>query len=172
MTETHEPDPIAAAAAHYQRADEAAKKARASLTELVLEALRQPDAKPADIARRASWTPAYVRKLARDNAIEAKPEYQARTEKTRARLLAQAQESTPAEGAPARPAAPPRLPGRIAALKPEAAKAIADRAYEFAPDRTAMLDRAADQVPQEWADHAVVAAALEAGLITEIDLRV
>jgi hypothetical protein len=83
-------DPIAAAAGRYKRADDAAKKARDALTELVLEALRQPDAKPSDIAKRAAWTPAYVRKLARDNGIEADPSYRARTEKARARLIAEA----------------------------------------------------------------------------------
>jgi hypothetical protein len=89
MTTTDQ-DPIATAATKYKRADEAAKKARTALTELVLDALRQPDAKPVDIARRASWTPAYVRKLARDNKIEAADDYQARTEKARARLIAEA----------------------------------------------------------------------------------
>lgn len=83
-------DPIATAAARYRRADEAAKKARATLTELVLDDLRKPDAKPVDIARRAGWTAAYVRKLARDNDIEAPGDYQARTEKARARLIAEA----------------------------------------------------------------------------------
>jgi hypothetical protein len=86
----NDPDPIAQAATRYKRADDTAKKARATLTELVLEALRAPDAKPVDIARRAGWTPAYVRKLARDNHITADSDYQARTEKARARLIAEA----------------------------------------------------------------------------------
>lgn len=85
-----EPDLIAAAAARYKRADDAAKKARASLTDLVVDALRQPNAKPVEIAKRAGWTPAYVRKLARDNGIEADPGYRERTEKARARLIAEA----------------------------------------------------------------------------------
>lgn len=88
-------DPIATAATRYKRDEAKAKQSRDTLTELVLEALRQPDAKPADIARRAGWTPAYVRKLARDNGIEAPADYRARTEKARARLLAEAQQ--PAE---------------------------------------------------------------------------
>lgn len=83
-------DPVTTAAARYKRAEDAAKKAREALTELVLEALRGPDPKPVDIARRAGWTPAYVRKLARDNKIEADPSYQARTEKARARVIAEA----------------------------------------------------------------------------------
>lgn len=86
----NESDQITAAATRYKRADDAAKKARATLTDLVLEALRAPDAKPTDIARRAGWTPAYVRKLARDNEIAADPTYQERTEKARARLIAEA----------------------------------------------------------------------------------
>lgn len=83
-------DLIAAAAARYKRADDTAKKARAALTELVVEALRQPEARPVDIAKRAGWTSAYVRKLARDNGIEADPGYKERTEKARARLIAEA----------------------------------------------------------------------------------
>ena len=85
-----ENDLIKAEAARYKRATEAAAKARTALTELVLEALRDPDAKPADIARRADWTPAYVRKLARENGIQADPTYQARTQKARERVLAEA----------------------------------------------------------------------------------
>jgi hypothetical protein len=89
MTDTDQ-DPIATAATRYKRADDAAKKARATLTELVIDALRKPDAKPTDIARRAGWTAAYVRKLARDNGIEADPGYRERTEKARTRLIAEA----------------------------------------------------------------------------------
>lgn len=85
-----ENDLIKAEAARYKRATEAAAKARAVLTELVIDALRDPSAKPADIARRADWTPAYVRKLARENGIEADPAYKARTEKARNRVLAEA----------------------------------------------------------------------------------
>ena len=89
MTDTDQ-DPIATAAARYKRDEAKAKQSRATLTELVLEALRAPDPKPVDIARRAGWTAAYVRKLARDNDIEAAGDYQARTEKARARLIAEA----------------------------------------------------------------------------------
>jgi len=83
-------DPIALAATRYKRDEAKAKTSRATLTDLVLTELRKPGAKPADIARRADWTPAYVRKLARENGIEADPAYQARTEKARARLIAEA----------------------------------------------------------------------------------
>lgn len=85
-----ENDLIKAEAARYKRATDAAAKSRATLTELVLSALREPNAKPAEIARRAEWTPAYVRKLARENGIEADPAYKARTEKAKARLIAEA----------------------------------------------------------------------------------
>lgn len=81
-------DPITAAAARYKRDADKAKRSREALTELVLEALRKPGARPADIAKRADWTPAYVRKLARENGIEADPAYKARTEKARARIQA------------------------------------------------------------------------------------
>lgn len=89
MNAAHDTDPIATAAARYKRDADKADRSRAALTDLVLGELRTPDAKPADIARRAQWTPAYVRKLARENGIEADPNYKARTEKARARLLAQ-----------------------------------------------------------------------------------
>ena len=87
---TDPPDPIAAAAARYKRDNDKAKASRQELTDLVLDALREPDAKPIDIAKRAEWTPAYVRKLAREQGIEADPSYKARTEKARARILAEA----------------------------------------------------------------------------------
>ncbi|MFG3051818.1 hypothetical protein ACGFZP_12835 [Kitasatospora sp. NPDC048239] len=89
MTTTTD-DPITTAAARYKRDEAKAKQSRTALTDLVLAALREPDAKPAEIARRADWTPAYVRKLARDNGIEADAAYKARTEKARARLIAEA----------------------------------------------------------------------------------
>jgi hypothetical protein len=85
-----ENDLIKAEAARYKRATDAAAKSRAALTELVIDALREPNAKPADIARRADWTSAYVRKLARENGIQADPAYQARTQKARERVLAEA----------------------------------------------------------------------------------
>lgn len=87
------PDPIAAAAARYKRDNDKALASRKELTSLVLDALREPDARPIDIAKRAEWTPAYVRKLARDNDIQADAGYKARTEKARARLIAEASTS-------------------------------------------------------------------------------
>ena len=87
---TDPPDPITAAAARYKRDNEKAKASRKELAALVLDALRDPKAEPIDIARRAEWTPAYVRKLARENGIQADPSYKARTEKARARLLSEA----------------------------------------------------------------------------------
>lgn len=88
------PDPIAAAAARYKRDNDKALASRKELTSLVLDALREPDAKPIDIAKRAEWTPAYVRKLARDNDIQADADYKARTEKARARLIAEASQDS------------------------------------------------------------------------------
>lgn len=96
---TDPPDPITAAAARYKRDNEKAKTSRKELTALVLEALRDPKAEPIDIARRAEWTPAYVRKLAREDGIEADPSYKARTQKARARLLSEASPS-PAVASP------------------------------------------------------------------------
>lgn len=138
------PDPITTAAARYKRDKEKADKSRKELATLVLDALREPGAEPVDIARRAEWTSAYVRKLARDNHIDADPAYKARTEKARARLLAEAV-AKPAPAAPRRKAAPP----------------IADRPHAGPPARTrqeadAHVDRLYDIVrdrakPQEWA---------------------
>lgn len=109
---TDPPDPIAAAAARYKRDNEKAKASRQELTDLVLDALREPDAKPIDIAKRAEWTPAYVRKLAREGGIQADAGYKARTEKARARLIAEAsQDST---------VATPRVRVSAAVLPPEA----------------------------------------------------
>jgi pyruvate/2-oxoglutarate dehydrogenase complex dihydrolipoamide acyltransferase (E2) component len=97
---TDKSDPIKAEAARYKAATTAAAKSRAALTELVVAALREPGAKPADIANRADWTSAYVRKLAREHGIEANPAYKARTEKARARMLAEAVAAQTSQPAP------------------------------------------------------------------------
>jgi hypothetical protein len=171
-----ENDLIKAEAARYKRATDAAAKSRDTLTKLVLAALREPDAKPAAIASRAEWTPAYVRKLARENGIEADPAYKARTEKAKARLLAEAGASQ----APARPAAPApmKFPARIFALIPDRAKAVALLAYERADDeQRPVLVAARQRAGQQNAtasdrDRAVIAAAmkLDPPLVTEADL--
>lgn len=138
---TDKSDPIKAEAARYKAATDAAKKSRTALTQLVIAALREPDAKPADIASRAEWTSAYVRKLARENGIEADPAYKARTEKARARLLAEAAAASAAQAAPeanerpspaSAPGERPRSPldelgldPRVRALTPEQARRIA-----------------------------------------------
>lgn len=138
------PDPITTAAARYKRDKEKADKSRKELATLVLDALREPGAEPVDIARRAEWTSAYVRKLARDNHIDADPAYKARTEKARARLLAEAV-AKPAPAPPRRKVAPPiaesprtELPLRTR----EEADAEVDRLYVIVRDRA---------TPQEWA---------------------
>lgn len=58
-------------------------KARAALEDALLEALRQPDAKPTKIAAASPWTPAYVRAFARKHGIEPDPAYQKRTAASR-----------------------------------------------------------------------------------------
>lgn len=54
-------------------------KAREDLEAALLEALRQPNAKPTKIAAASPWTPAYVRAFARKNGIEPDPSYAKRT---------------------------------------------------------------------------------------------
>lgn len=137
---TDDSDPIAAAAARYKRDEAKAKQSRQGLTELVLEALRQPDAAPTDIARRAEWTAAYVRKLARDNGVHADPSYKARTETARARLLAAASLEAAVKTKESRPAAATQ---RRQAPEPAAAQSpahsgvspeVASLSYEQARD--------------------------------------
>lgn len=171
-----ENDLIKAEAARYKRATDAAAKSRATLTELVLDALREPGAKPAAIASRAEWTPAYVRKLARENGIEADPAYKARTEKAKARVLAEAGASPTVQAAPKpdeRPSPPPVKPiaPRLAAdLTSEQLALLAERAFRKAntPEAYALLTAVADK-----GDRAVVEAAMtaEPKLLTATDVQ-
>jgi hypothetical protein len=180
---TDDPDPIATAAARYKRDEAKAKQSRQGLTELVLEALRQPDAAPTDIARRAEWTPAYVRKLARDNGISADPSYKARTEKARARVLAEAstQTAAAAQRAPVSAAAPPdEAPQTVPAAEPEAPpplpgvtekqfrKVIALAQGRATPDQRQRMNRTAKVAEQLGRDkhEEVLKAAFEMGLLT------
>jgi hypothetical protein len=181
---TDAPDPIATAAARYKRDDAKAKQSRRALTELVLEALRQPGSSPTDIARRAEWTPAYVRKLARDNDIDADPAYKARTETARARLLAAAapeagakQEATPArpapetwQGSPSRTA--PERPPAYLHISPEVAALSENQARELAgqaegPRRVwgKEIRKELSGTDPKWIKHAIVEAAVQAGHI-------
>lgn len=136
---TDPPDTIAAAAARYKRDNDKALASRKELTNLVLDALREPDAKPIDIAKRAEWTPAYVRKLAREQGIQADPSYKARTEKARARILAEASMQTAAATprqqvtqAVRKPV--PGISPKVAALPYDRIKELADRARDRYPD--------------------------------------
>jgi hypothetical protein len=67
MTDDH----LAAVAAATKRFT----KAREDLEAAILNALRQPDAKPTKVAAASPWTPAYVRAFARKNGIEPDPSY-------------------------------------------------------------------------------------------------
>lgn len=138
---TDPPDPIAAAAARYKRDNEKAKASRQELTDLVLDALRQPKAEPIDIARRAEWTPAYVRKLAREKGIQADPSYKARTEKARARILAEASMQT---------AAAPRQQVTQAVRKP--VPSISPKVLALPLDRVAWLVNKAETTSPEWVE--------------------
>lgn len=143
------PDPIAAAAARYRRDNDKALASRKELTSLVLDALREPDAKPIDIAKRAEWTPAYVRKLARDNDIQADADYKARTEKARARLIAEASAS-PAVATPRQQVtqAVPYLPG----IFPEVAALSYARIDELAKSAEARLPEWVEEIRKEYPD--------------------
>jgi hypothetical protein len=135
---TDPPDPVTAAAARYKRDNEKAKASRKELAALVLEALRDPNAEPIDIAKRAEWTPAYVRKLARENGIEADPSYKARTEKARARLLSEASLS-PAPAPPRQQVTQavrkpvPGISPKVLALPRDRVKDLADLAQDHDP---------------------------------------
>ncbi|MFM9635956.1 hypothetical protein [Streptomyces turgidiscabies] len=150
---TDPPDPIAAAAARYKRDNEKAKTSRKELAALVLEALRDPKAEPVDIARRAEWTPAYVRKLARDNHIEADPSYKARTEKARARLLAEAAAS-PAVAGP-RPQVTQTIPENperldLTGIFPEVAALPYGRIQELAKTAEDRQPKWVEEIRQEY----------------------
>jgi hypothetical protein len=148
---TDDPDPIAAAAARYKRDEAKAKQSRQGLTELVLEALRQPDAAPTDIARRAEWTAAYVRKLARDNDIHADPSYKARTETARARLLAAASlEATTKSKEPSPAAATPRQQVTETLRKP--VPSISWKVLALPLDRITWLVDKAETTSPEWVE--------------------
>ncbi|MEU6235931.1 hypothetical protein [Kitasatospora sp. NPDC047058] len=73
MTTTDDPH-VAAVAAATKRFTQA----RENLEMTILEALRQPGAKPTKIAAASPWTPAYVRAFARKNGIEPDPSYKQR----------------------------------------------------------------------------------------------
>jgi hypothetical protein len=172
-----ENDLIKAEAARYKRATDAAAKSRATLTELVLAELRQPGAKPADIARRADWTPAYVRKLARENGIQADPAYKARTEKARQTLLAQVQAEQTSDSAIATPTsarrvtapAPVASTASIARLTDKQAAELAQKAFGRATE-----PRDYDQLVKAEADgdRAVIEAALRLGVIDDTDVLI
>lgn len=153
---TDDPDPIAAAAARYRRDDAKAKQSRQGLTELVLEALRQPDAAPTDIARRAEWTPAYVRKLARDNGIGADPSYKARTETARARLIAAAsKESQPYAAAPRQQVTqslPKPEPIDLTGISPEVAGLPFERVRNLAATAEARQPQWVAEIREEYSD--------------------
>lgn len=179
---TDDSDPIAAAAARYKRDEAKAKQSRQGLTELVLEALRQPDAAPTDIARRAEWTAAYVRKLARDNGVHADPSYKARTETARARLLAAASLEAATKPKESRPAAPTRrrqAPEPVAAQSPahpDVSPEVAALSYEQARDLfkdaevrhvqwAFRMRRTLGSIPMERRAHLGVQAGVDEGLI-------
>lgn len=172
---TDPPDPIAAAAARYKRDNEKAKASRKELAALVLEALRDPNAEPIDIARRAEWTPAYVRKLARDNGIEADPSYKARTEKARARLISEAS-SSPAAAAPRQqvtqslPKPVPSISAEVRALPHDRVSWLANKAEEMGLDWVAELRREYPHLKGPDLDYVIVDTGHQKGLrIPELD---
>lgn len=63
------------------------EKARKVVEQAIFDAYRDPSAKRGEIAEAAPWTAAHVRKLARDEGIEADPAYAKRTESARKRAV-------------------------------------------------------------------------------------
>lgn len=69
------PDPLAAiddATRRYRRTEKAHDESREAVKTAVLTALRAGE-RPTDVAKRSPFTDAYVRRLARENGIEARP---------------------------------------------------------------------------------------------------
>lgn len=149
---TDPPDPIAAAAARYKRDNDKAKAARQELTDLVLDALREPDAKPIDIAKRAEWTPAYVRKLARESGIQADAGYKARTEKARARLIAEASASPATPRQQVTQALPKPEPIDLTGISPEVAALPLERVRSLAASAEARQPKWVAEIREEYPD--------------------
>lgn len=168
-------DPIAAAAARYKRDNNKAKASRQELAELVLAALREPGAEPISIAKRAEWTPAYIRKLARESGIQADADYKARTEKARARLIAEASPS-PAVATPRqqvtqalrKPA--PSISPKVMALPRERIRELADLAQDHYPDWVEEIEREYPQLRGPDLDLVIVELGHQKGFkIPELD---
>jgi hypothetical protein len=88
MTPETEPPTLAeikAAGQRRKRDADRLKQSSDALKELVLAALRAGAHGPVKIANESGWTPAYVRKLARENGIEPDERYRERAELMRAR---------------------------------------------------------------------------------------
>lgn len=71
---------IEAATKHFE-------KSRRALEQAIFDAYRDTTVKRGEIAEASPWTPAHVRKLARDEGIEADPAYAKRTESARKRAV-------------------------------------------------------------------------------------
>lgn len=69
-------------------------KARKAVEQAIFDAYRDPTVKRTEIAPASPWTPAHVRKLARDEGIGPDPAYAQRTETARKRAAEAATEHT------------------------------------------------------------------------------
>ncbi|MFD8088689.1 hypothetical protein [Streptomyces malaysiensis] len=76
-------DEVEAAGARRKRDEERLKKSSERLKEFVLAALRDGEHRPTDVAKASGWTPAHVRKMARENGIEPDERYKERAERLR-----------------------------------------------------------------------------------------
>lgn len=74
---------VEAAGARRKRDEERLKKSSAHLKEVVLAALRDGEHRPTDVAKASGWTPAHVRKMAREAGIEPDERYKERAERLR-----------------------------------------------------------------------------------------
>jgi hypothetical protein len=66
---TEEMNVLTAATKKYERAKERAETAKQEVIEAVLVALRAGE-RPTDVAEQSPFTPAYIRRIARDHGIE------------------------------------------------------------------------------------------------------
>jgi hypothetical protein len=69
---TEEIDMLTAATRKYERAERALKAAKAEVIEAALTALRAGE-RPTDVAEQSPFTPAYIRRIAREHGIEPAP---------------------------------------------------------------------------------------------------
>lgn len=151
---------VKAATTKYERAREAVEQA-------IFAAYRTPGVKRTDIAAASPWTAAHVRKLVRDEGIGPDPAYESRAEAIRNRATR--------DPAGSNGDLPPLRPADIALkhvgdLTARQLTSLVERAFQKAV--TPAQDRMLTTASSDGGDRAVVEAALEAKLLTAVDLQI